>query len=294
ITESQKLHLLSSFLHETGRWCETTDSAMHFTVSSIHTTMKSPPFAAAASALASRQLDAKAARNQPRQTTLELYQHTLRLLICRRPDDVDESILATCTLLCVYEMMAAEVGEWRRHLQGCAELLRAKGWNGSSPGIVKSCFWAFARIDVWAAFITRQRTLIPTESWVETDSVRTIAEMGDLDDYCNLAILFFARIVNLMASLHEPARREVAAEVRVLWDKLQEWYARRPEKARPLMRLDRDGTNPFPRIMYSQSSPKEFAAEKIAILKQLARFEQETGWKTLERAAQLRRMWGFG
>ncbi len=30
--------------------------------------------------------------------------------------------------------------------QGCAAHLQAQKWNGSSKGIVKSCFWAFARI----------------------------------------------------------------------------------------------------------------------------------------------------
>lgn len=31
-------------------------------------------------------------------------------------------------------------------LKGCAGLLRMRKWNGNSPGIVKTCFWAFARI----------------------------------------------------------------------------------------------------------------------------------------------------
>lgn len=37
----------------------------------------------------------------------------------------------------------------------------------------------------------------------------------------------------------------------------------------------------------------KFAAEKIALLKHLAVIEQETGWKTSERAARLRHLWGF-
>lgn len=43
-------------------------------------------------------------------------------------------------------MMASRVEEWRRHLKGCAGFLRAQKWNGSSEGIVKASFWAFARI----------------------------------------------------------------------------------------------------------------------------------------------------
>lgn len=115
VSEDKKLHLISCFLNETGRWCETTDSHMQFTVGCIHSMMKSKPFVAAAIALASRQLDIIG--NQPHQTTLELYQYTLQLLIRRHAEDIDPSILATCTLLCVYEMMASDVSEWRRHLR---------------------------------------------------------------------------------------------------------------------------------------------------------------------------------
>lgn len=115
ISESEKLRLLSSFLKETGRWCETTDSEMHFTVGSVHSMMQSKLFVAAAMALASRQVDAKG--SQSHQATLELYQHALQLLIRCGPADIDASILATCTLLCVYEMMASDVSEWRRHLE---------------------------------------------------------------------------------------------------------------------------------------------------------------------------------
>lgn len=38
---------------------------------------------------------------------------------------------------------------------------------------------------------------------------------------------------------------------------------------------------------------EEYPAEKIILLKQLARIERETGWKTSDRAAELRMLWGF-
>lgn len=37
----------------------------------------------------------------------------------------------------------------------------------------------------------------------------------------------------------------------------------------------------------------EYPAEKIALLKQLAKIERDTGWKTSSRAAELRKLWGF-
>jgi hypothetical protein len=48
-------------------------------------------------------------------------------------------------------------------------------------------------------------------------------------------------------------------------------------------RLDEDET----------SGEDEHPAEKIALLKHLAKIERETGWKTSNRAAELRRLWGI-
>lgn len=41
VTDGEKLRLISAFIRETGTWCETTDSQMHFTV--IHEMVKSTP-----------------------------------------------------------------------------------------------------------------------------------------------------------------------------------------------------------------------------------------------------------
>jgi hypothetical protein len=117
VSSAEKVRLICSYIQETGTWCETTDSEMHFTVRSIHDMMKSPAFAAAAMSLASRQLDYVERRQ--RSVTLELYQYTIQLLLQQDPGKADASVLATCTLLCVYEMMASGVHEWRRHLKVC-------------------------------------------------------------------------------------------------------------------------------------------------------------------------------
>jgi hypothetical protein len=117
VSSAEKARLICSYIQETGTWCETTDSEMHFTVRSIHDMMKSPAFAAAAMSLASRQLDYVERRQ--RSVTLELYQYTIQLLLQQDPGKADASVLATCTLLCVYEMMASGVHEWRRHLKVC-------------------------------------------------------------------------------------------------------------------------------------------------------------------------------
>lgn len=115
VSNAEMARLVSLYIQETGTWCETTDSDMQFTMRSIHEMMRSPAFTAAVMALASRQLDHVGHR--PRPITLELYQYTIQLLLQQDPAKQDASALATCTLLCVYEMMASDVYEWRRHLK---------------------------------------------------------------------------------------------------------------------------------------------------------------------------------
>ncbi|KAB8218971.1 hypothetical protein BDV33DRAFT_204836 [Aspergillus novoparasiticus] len=398
VTCTEKARLISSFMQETGTWCETTDSNMHFTMRSLHLMMKSTAFVAAAMSLASRQLDHVEKVQRP--VTLELYQYTIQHLLRQDPAKADASVLATCTLLCVYEMMASDVHEWRRHLKGCAGLLLAKKWNGSSQGIVKSCFWAFARIDVWAAFISGKTTLIPTDFWLDDISIESLATKRDVDDFCNLAIFIFAQIVNMLAAPGfgtKKAGSTLAVSVSRLWGELQKWYRLRPQEVCPLLKDSCLPPRVFPAVIYTSasaicgntfyhtgsmlllqtglipeseisSSPvkdavdlvwharelcgismsnsshanwvnqlqplyiagavfankssddqvrfspssisriirqsipshyarsnleEEYATEKILLLKHLARIENETGWKTLDRAADLRKLWGF-
>ncbi|KAF3002346.1 hypothetical protein E8E14_007193 [Neopestalotiopsis sp. 37M] len=196
VTQHTRVSLLEAYLQETATWCETTDSEYNFSIQFSHSMIKSESYAAAAMALASRQRDSLQRQNNS--LTLELYQYAIRLLLRHDPVEADLHILATCTVLCVYEMMVADVKEWRRHLGGCAGLLKSHGWNGSSDGIAKTCFWAFARIDIWAAFLMNQATLIPTESWVVEESLEAATTRDNIDDYCNLAILMFARLTNLI------------------------------------------------------------------------------------------------
>ncbi|PKS11003.1 hypothetical protein jhhlp_002762 [Lomentospora prolificans] len=413
ITDREQATLISAFLRESGTWCETTDSKMQFTVNSVHKMMENKAYLAAALALSSRQLDEVNRRKT--QLTLELYQHTIQLLLHHDPAEADESILATCTLLCVYEMMASGVSEWRRHLRGCASFLKMRGWNGSTGGIVKACFWAFARIDIWAAYIINQTTLIPSELWVHDDCASSVAASGDLDDYCNLAIVAFSKVVNLLSENQRSRRSspvQFAIQVEKSWNELQAWRRFRPRETLPLCRMEASESSPFPTVIYAQSSSicgntfyhagsilllqtglvgptsdprevldpvfhareiaaisicnnshanwvnhlqplyiagtvfgssdryerpnrtdmtsgtdgnsphsgrrtngsglvgdlsegltegsrsiglgsEEFAAEKIALLKQLTRIEKQTGWKTSERARDLRVLWGL-
>ncbi|RKL45036.1 hypothetical protein BFJ72_g3686 [Fusarium proliferatum] len=219
VSQSIKVHLMSAYIRETATWCETTDSEMHFSAKSIHQMMDSKPFVAAAMSLASRQLDVIHGRT--RHVTLELYQYAIRLLLGHDPAEADSCILATCTILCVYEMMASSVSEWRH---------------------------------VWAAFLMNQTTLIPTDSWVDQDSLFFVSEKGDPDDYCNLAILIFARIINVLNgedSVGVASTNGHRAKVQVLWEELQRWRCWRPQNVKPLLRVGKSDKGPFPTIVFA-------------------------------------------
>ncbi|KAJ6053341.1 uncharacterized protein N7446_009353 [Penicillium canescens] len=355
VTDGEKFQLISAFIRETGTWCETTDSQMHFTVKSIHEMMKSSSFVAAALSLASRQLDYVLMRQRP--VTLELYQFTIQLLLGQDPVRADTSILATCTLLCVYEMMASRVEEWRRHLKGCAGFLRAQRWNGSSEGIVKASFWAFARIDVWAAFNSGKATLIPTESWKGNEGswIKSL-HLHPLER--NAEVVPAATIRGLSASKRFPPTKVFPEALYIrsapncgntfyhsgcmlllqtglvtqgpehLYASFKEetgniiWHARElvgisisnPSHANWVNQLQplfiagtvfgssvaspsvRDTLSVSPGDAPSAAENHdfdEFCSEKILLLKHLARIERETGWKTSDRAAELRMLWGF-
>ncbi|PYI28860.1 hypothetical protein BP00DRAFT_448924 [Aspergillus indologenus CBS 114.80] len=48
------------------------------------------------------------------------------------------------------------------------------------------------------------------------------------------------------------------------------------------------------RLAQESTMAEEYATEKILLLKHLSRIEAETGWKTSDRAAALRGLWGLG
>jgi hypothetical protein len=111
--------------------------------------------------------------------------------------------------------------------------------------------------DVWAAFILNQTTLIPTDSWVNQDSLVLVAAAGETDDYCNLAILIFARIINVLndkGGARRQSQTKLRDNVQNLWDELQLWRRWRLPSVKPLMRIDQSDKSPFPTIMFALSS----------------------------------------
>ena len=230
-----------------------------------------------------------------------------------------------------------------------------------------------------AAFVLKEQTLIPTANWVDDDNAQSIAATANIDAYCNLTTLIFAKITNMVAKNYDKRR----SDVQELWSELQDWRHHRPRQVLPLIRTEAHQRSLFPTVVHTGSSsacgntfyhagailllrtklvccdeadtgtdvydpvwharelcgisatnashanwvnhvqllyiagqafgcgsdiqqdalrlPDEsdgaddvcYAAEKLSLLKHLAKIERETGWRTCNRAADLRRLWGL-
>jgi hypothetical protein len=115
------------------------------------------------------------------------------------------------------------------------------------------------RSEIWTAVVTKRPTLIPDSVWISA-SAETHAEHLVQDHYCNLATSNFARIANVLRSLPIESQSSdiaISREIQELWDDLQGWGAARPPCVRPILELEETDDNPFPVILFSNSSASE-------------------------------------
>lgn len=102
-----------------------------------------------------------------------------------------------------------------------------------------------------------------TEFWMEDDSVESVAAAGQLDAYCNLAILIFAKIINFLADCQQPDRISTTEveTINLLWTELQAWRDHRPKEALPLFRSGKSKHQPFETIIFTHSSSSKSGHE---------------------------------
>ncbi|KAK0823247.1 hypothetical protein LTR73_008670 [Friedmanniomyces endolithicus] len=174
-TSVSDIELLRVYLREPGIWVEALDSARHFTIVDMQHMMNCLPFKSAALALASTIKDMTDA-SCPAYKSLELYQKAITDLIRCRPMDDDGGVLAAAVLLFVYEMMAAKDVNWRRHLQGCA--------------------------DIWAAFCRNSVTLVHPDKWFDDNKDNLLRHDQSLDEHSHTLLWLFAQVVNFLADRH--------------------------------------------------------------------------------------------
>ena len=114
-------------------------------------------------------------------------------------------------------------------------------------------------IDIWAAYLTAQRTLIPTDVWIAPDY--EVADSAPIQDKCaNKAIWIFARIMNRLSEIdplgkgNSTLHETVTSELVKLWDELDLWYLNRPGQVQSLLEVEASKGEAFPFILFGTSS----------------------------------------
>ncbi|OBT87253.1 hypothetical protein VE02_02948 [Pseudogymnoascus sp. 03VT05] len=216
-----------------------------FSTLSSHLTIESPAFAAAATAVASIMV----MKGDEFSVLLvdELYSFARSALRGFKSEHRDGGLLAA-TILCIYGAASGKMREAQSTLLECAELLQDHGLQDAPRGVLTACFWVFARQDIWASYLSRRPTLIPTESW---EIPRCDPDVPIQDSYSKLAIWIVARIVNELSK--QPADINLNT-LQDFWAELQTWVIERPLSVRCVMELDSLGDSCFPTILFSNPS----------------------------------------
>jgi hypothetical protein len=189
--------------------------------------------------------------------SLALYQEAIHLLLSELQTK-NAAVIASCVILCVLEMMSCSPNEWRRHLEGCANLLEAVGINGFVGGVEQALFWCFIRMDLCGALISQDVTLIPVDRWASNidfaSDIRLFRNPANgFDTYANYAVFLCASCVAyLNTSGESPGGKDVGRWTELL-NLLDDWYNERPEEMEPILTIppsQSEASSPFPTVLY--------------------------------------------
>jgi len=222
-------------------------------------------------ALSALQLERKS-KALPTSTSLSLYQWAIHLLVPLLHKR-STLTLASCVILCVFEMSSCSPKAWRRHLDGCASLIMALDIRGDQGGIEQSLFWCFARMDVCGALISSERTLIPIDRWITSASSDTIHGQHrfptvDFEDHASHVCYLLAKVLSLINGPRSvPPRNGVQRSDlqgnmkpegwHGLFNELEAWYRGLPTEMTAILSIPTDPTsttNPFHTLMFSSGA----------------------------------------
>lgn len=269
LTQRRQLELWRNYLDEIAVWLDMFDNDRQFQ-------FKIPLLAKSADhlhysilALSARQMERKGPGKSYTES-LGLYQEAIQLIV-KELYTLDTTVIASCVLLCVLEMMSSSPRAWCRHLDGCAMLLEAAGVNGVVGGVRQALFWCFARMDVWGGFLEDTLTKIPTSRWFlpsgsMIEAVTHFRTGSGSHSYANYAVFLCASVVNVISNktgsyvgqveVSSIRKTTYAARWKALFDLLGDWYNNRPEEMQPLM-VNRSSSDeppePFSSVLYGSS-----------------------------------------
>lgn len=246
-TPQQRLRLYHNYIYEISPWLDMFDITRTFGIKIPQLADNNDALRNSLLAISSRQIeltDPKYDRN----ITLGLYQESLRGLIPTVNKSIDESMISSCVILCVLEMMSSSPGQWRHHLEGCAALFKAKSINGFSDSLNRGLFWCYARMEICAALIAETNTIIESKLWLPkdcglTESRKLFLEHNSADMYSNYMVFLCSLVLNLIYTDNPNYKQEWEW----LWNEVIEWHANRPRELRPFASFEE---TPFPGILF--------------------------------------------
>ena len=269
MTQRRQLELWRNYLDEIAVWLDMFDNDRHFQFKIPFLAKSADHLHYSILALSARQMERKDPA-KPYTESLGLYQTAIQLIV-KELETLDTTVIASCVLLCVLEMMSSSPRAWGRHLNGCAMLLQAAGVNGVVGGVRQSLFWCFARMDVWGGYLQDTLTKIPTSRWFlpsgfMIDAVTHFKAGSDGDGYANYAVFLCASVVNVISNktgssmdrveVNSITQNTYSARWKALYDLLEDWYNDRPEEMQPLMAYPSSSDEPrepFPIVLYGSS-----------------------------------------
>ncbi|EPE32489.1 hypothetical protein GLAREA_07622 [Glarea lozoyensis ATCC 20868] len=248
---SMKSKLIFCYFNNVSHWCELADSLQTFSALHGRLVVQSSCFGSAALAVSARFLENTANLHESSNLSSQLYEYA-RLLLQGASDNRsaqlsnNASFLLTTVVLSLYCAMTFQAEDLRTQLRSYINKLQLHTWEGPLSLTSIACFWALARLDVWAAYQCRQSTLIHKDLWHRFSSANT---NNVQDHWANRVIFIFSRIVNQVRHDHC-----APGTLQELWEALESWVISRPECMKPVLELEIGENDAFPVILFSNSS----------------------------------------
>ena len=256
LTTKLEALLWNNWISEIAPWMDKFDHDTHFQHTLPALAQTTLHLKCSLLALSARQLERKTG-DIPSSTSLGLYQCAIHLLLPLLHLK-DTSILASCVLLCVLEMGSCSPKAWRRHLDGCANLIRSMGIRGDcGGGLEQALFWCFARMDVCGALISTTQTLIPCSEWLS--NLQQPYQTKQFEDHASRACFLLAKVLELLDDWLTADRDTASDHLKRNWislfDELKQWQLNLSLEMLPV--FSHSGStddNPFPTVIYSNGA----------------------------------------
>ncbi|PVH87895.1 hypothetical protein DL98DRAFT_447238 [Cadophora sp. DSE1049] len=283
ITPQREYVLWKTWINELAPWLDKFDNNRHFEHKIPMMARKTPHLRNSILALSARQLEMKE-NSKSSSESLALYQEAIHLLLPELQSK-GTAVIASCVILCVLEMMSCSPKEWRRHLEGCANLLEAVGINGFVGGVEEALFWCFARMDLCGALISQDITLIPVTRWASNVDFSSDVKLfrnpvNGFDTYANYAVFLCANCVAYLKDCKAWAVESRKSRWVELVDLLEGWHLERPEEMKPILTISlQEGEvhRPFPTVLYGNGPAGKMSGNQLYHTAMLLMLQERPG-----------------